>query len=72
LDDAATREDPVFGLEVPTACPGVPPEVLNPKSTWSDGAAYDAQASKLAGMFRANFEQYGKDVSAKVAASGPR
>ncbi len=71
LDDVPTREDPVFGFHVPSECPGVPPEVLDPKSTWSDGAAYDAQASKLAGMFRANFEQYGNDVSAQVAASGP-
>jgi phosphoenolpyruvate carboxykinase (ATP) len=72
LDDIATREDPVFGFHVPRECPGVPPEVLDPKTTWSDGAAYDAQASKLAGMFKANFEQYSDDASAQVAASGPR
>jgi phosphoenolpyruvate carboxykinase (ATP) len=44
--------DPVFGLDVPTACPGVPAEVLQPRSTWADPAAYDARATELAALFR--------------------
>ena len=55
--DVATREDPVFGLAVPTAVRNVPAEVLDPRGTWPDAAAYDAQAQKLASMFRANFER---------------
>ena len=38
--------------------PGVPAEVLTPRQTWADPPAYDAQARKLATMFRENFEQY--------------
>ena len=49
----------VFGMRMPKTCPGVPDEVLDPRSTWSDGAAYDAAAEKLRGMFRANFESKG-------------
>jgi len=50
---------PVFNLKMPRACPGVDPAILNPRNTWTDKAAYDAQAGKLRDMFRANFEQKG-------------
>jgi phosphoenolpyruvate carboxykinase (ATP) len=52
LDESDTRRDPIFGLAVPTEINRVPANVLNPRSTWSDPAAYDAQAMKLARMFR--------------------
>jgi phosphoenolpyruvate carboxykinase (ATP) len=71
LDGAAVTTDPVFGLAVPAAVTGVPSGVLSPRSTWADPAAYDAQALKLARMFRENFEQYRTQVSAAVAAAGP-
>lgn len=71
LRDVPCETDPVFGLAVPTSVPDVPPNVLNPRGTWSDPAAYDAQARKLAEMFRQNFAQFG-DVDAKVKAAGPR
>jgi phosphoenolpyruvate carboxykinase (ATP) len=71
LASAPTQKDPVFGFEVVTACPGVPSRVLQPKQTWSDGAAYDAAAAKLAGLFRKNFEQYATTVGAAIAAGGP-
>ena len=45
------KPDPVFGIEVPTSCPGVPAGVLTPRGTWPDPAGYDKQAAKLAGMF---------------------
>jgi phosphoenolpyruvate carboxykinase (ATP) len=60
----------VFGIEVPTTVPDVPSNVLDPRGTWSDGAAYDAQARKLAGMFRDNFKQF-KDVPSAVQGAGP-
>jgi phosphoenolpyruvate carboxykinase (ATP) len=66
------RPDPIFGFEVPTAVPGVAPEVLDPRGTWKDGAAYDAQAAKLAGMFRDNFKAFAAQVPEAVAAAGPR
>ncbi len=71
LDRARYMKDPVFGLEMPTAVPDVPTTVLDPRRTWSDPAAYDAQARKLAGMFKENFAQYRDQVSPAVAAGGP-
>ncbi|HUF11673.1 MAG TPA: phosphoenolpyruvate carboxykinase (ATP) [Longimicrobiales bacterium] len=71
LDDAETRPDPVFGLRIPTALPNVPAEVLDPRGTWGDPDAYDAQAAILAGMFRENFTKFEKDVSDAVKQAGP-
>ncbi|PIV75284.1 MAG: phosphoenolpyruvate carboxykinase (ATP) [Rhodobacteraceae bacterium CG17_big_fil_post_rev_8_21_14_2_50_65_11] len=58
LQDAEFRKDPNFGFDVPTACPGVPEVLLDPRRTWEDPAAYDAQAAKLVHMFAENFAQY--------------
>ncbi len=71
LNDVDYVTDPVFGIEVPTSCPDVPAEVLTPRSTWSDGKAYDEQASKLAGMFVENFQQFEEEVSDDVTAAAP-
>ncbi|MFL5577373.1 MAG: phosphoenolpyruvate carboxykinase (ATP) [Gemmatimonadaceae bacterium] len=72
LDDVVTATDPVFGLEVPQDVPGVPGDIMNPRGTWQDPAAYDAQAKKLAGMFRQNIEKFGDKVDARIKAAGPR
>ncbi len=53
------EQHPVFNLKVPKSCPGVPSEILDPRSTWADKAAYDEQAGKLRDMFRKNFEEKG-------------
>ena len=71
LDGVETRTDPVFGLSVPTAIPMVPSEVLDPRGTWQDAAAYDEQAKNLAGMFRKNFEKFA-DASDSIRNAGPR
>jgi phosphoenolpyruvate carboxykinase (ATP) len=71
LDYADFRPDPVFGLLVPTAVPEVPSEVLLPRGTWNDGAAYDAQAKKLAGMFRDNFDKF-TGASEAIRNAGPK
>jgi phosphoenolpyruvate carboxykinase (ATP) len=72
LHDAPTEIDPVFGLSVPTRCDGVPADVLLPRQTWRDAAAYDAAAARLAGLFRGNFAKYADAAGADVAAAGPR
>jgi phosphoenolpyruvate carboxykinase (ATP) len=71
LSEVALRRDPIFGFEVPLSCPGVEPALLDPRSTWSDAAAYDAQASKLADMFVKNFKQFESSVGANVRAAAP-
>jgi phosphoenolpyruvate carboxykinase (ATP) len=71
LDDVPTRTDPIFNVEVPTAVPGVPTEVLDPRATWQDKAAYDAQAQKLARMFAQNFAAYADGVPPTVRTAGP-
>ena len=72
LADVPYELDPIFGVEVPTVVPGVPSEVLRPRDTWSDPAAYDAKARELARMFAANFEAYHNGVSGEVRSAGPR
>jgi phosphoenolpyruvate carboxykinase (ATP) len=72
LAHTPTETDAVFGLHVPTAIPGVPSEVLRPRDTWSDKAAYDAQARKLATMFRENFKQFEKAAGSEVTEAGPK
>ena len=56
LDDVACDTHPIFGLAMPRECPDVPAEILDPRNTWADRDAYDAQAKTLRDMFRANFE----------------
>jgi phosphoenolpyruvate carboxykinase (ATP) len=72
LDKMPYERDPIFNVDVPSACPDVPSEVLKPRNTWTDGAAYDAQANKLALMFAENFKAFADGVSAAVRAAGPK
>ena len=71
LKNVKTETDAIFGLSVPIEIEGVPSKVLNPRSTWADAAAYDAQARKLAGMFRENFDKFG-NVDAAIKNAGPK
>ena len=70
LHGAAYRTDSVFGFEVPVEVPGVASALLDPRSTWADPDAYDAQARKLAAMFRENFEKFA-DMDHEISAAGP-
>jgi phosphoenolpyruvate carboxykinase (ATP) len=72
LDEVELKTEPYFGLHVPTRIAGVPDKVLRPKETWEDAQAYDEQAKKLAEMFGDNFEQFGNEVDAQIAAAGPQ
>ncbi len=72
LDNVETFIEPFFGLHIPSHIEGVPDEALNPRNTWADGAAYDAQAAKLANMFVENFKQFAEGVTADIRAAGPQ
>ncbi|HXN76044.1 MAG TPA: phosphoenolpyruvate carboxykinase (ATP) [Gemmatimonadaceae bacterium] len=71
LDKVKTQKDPVFGLAIPIEIKGVPSNVLNPRETWPNPAAYDAEAKKLASMFRENFEKIG-NVDTATKNAGPK
>jgi len=71
LNDAPRQADPVFKFDVVTRVPGVPDEMLIPKSTWADPAAYDATARKLAGLFAENFKKFTDGVNDAVKSCGP-
>ena len=64
--------DPFFGLQIPKALPGVPAEVLNPRNTWADKAAYDRTAADLVARFEKNFEGFSGGVSEEVLAAAIR
>lgn len=72
LDKVEYETDPVFNLQIPKTCDGVPSEVLNPRNTWKDKKAYDEMAKKLAGMFVNNFKEYEADTSDIIKNSGPK
>ena len=72
LNDAPTREDPVFGLHAVVRCGDVPEETLWPVNTWADPREFEATARKLAKLFRDNFQGYAQGVPASVLEAGPR
>ena len=61
----------MFGFEVVAECPNVPSDILIPRNVWSDQAAYQATAKKLADLFTKNFASYEAGVSAEVKGAGP-
>ncbi|MFZ0451553.1 MAG: phosphoenolpyruvate carboxykinase (ATP) [Desulfatiglandaceae bacterium] len=67
LDQAEYERDSIFGFLVPKSCDGVPPEVLNPRASARDTAAYDERAGKLAADFKKNFKAFEKDTPSEVA-----
>jgi phosphoenolpyruvate carboxykinase (ATP) len=71
LEDSSYDTDPIFGLHVPMAVPGVPKPVLNPRDTWKDPQAYDLKASELAYKFREAFEPFRGAVSPETRAAIP-
>ena len=71
LNRAEFRTDPNFGFAVPVAVPGIDTSILDPRSTWPDKAAYDAQAKRLVGMFIQNFGKFEDHVDATVRSAAP-
>ncbi|WP_309084234.1 phosphoenolpyruvate carboxykinase [Chelativorans sp.] len=72
LSQAEFRVDRNFGFEVPVAVAGVDAAILNPRSTWADKKAYDAQAERLVGMFIQNFERFQAYVEPDVMDASPQ
>lgn len=64
--------DPVFGFQVPKNCPGVASELLDPRASWAEADAYDAQARKLANMLQENFQEKHGHASEDIRQAGPR
>ena len=62
---------PLFGVEMPVLCTGVPSAMLNPRNTWADSHAYEVQANKLAKQFAENFLKYSDGVSEEIRSAGP-
>lgn len=71
LDIVKYRHDDMFNLDIPTECPDVPPEILDPKNTWIDKDSYDLSAKKLAQMFVENFKKF-NDVDPAIKTAGPQ
>ncbi|TCV70365.1 phosphoenolpyruvate carboxykinase (ATP) [Neorhizobium sp. R1-B] len=71
LNSAEFRTDPNFGFAVPVAVEGVDNSILDPRSTWADGLAYDVQAQKLVSMFISNFEKFEDHVDSEVRDAAP-
>jgi phosphoenolpyruvate carboxykinase (ATP) len=72
LDGVRVTPDEVLGVGVPDAVPGVPAEVLRPRTSWADAASFDDAARRLKAAFLRNFEKYERQVEAEVRTAGPR
>jgi phosphoenolpyruvate carboxykinase (ATP) len=72
LDKVEYTTLPIFDLEIPTSCEGVPSEILNPRSTWVDKEGYDKTAQDLANKFVKNFEVYATETSEAILAAAPK
>lgn len=71
LSDTETRIDSIFGLHIPVAIPDVPSEILNPRDTWREPAAYELKARELAKMFETNFAENAADAPKEIKNAGP-
>lgn len=72
LDNVDFLTDPIFGLQYPANCAGVPAEILNPKNTWADPVAYDKAAEKLAAAFLKNFQKFADQATEAMWAGAPK
>lgn len=72
LDHVSYRRHETFGVAMPMSCPGVPPELLDPRATWKDKDRYDQRANELAAAFLKNFEKFSSHASEEILAGAPR
>lgn len=66
------QKHPIFGLQMPENCEGVPSEILDPRNTWDDKKAYDAKATQLSRFFKENFEKFSEKASPEIIKGGPQ
>ncbi len=72
LDNVEFVEDKIFGIHIPTDCPNVPNEILDPRNTWDDKDLYDAKALELAQKFKANFAKFEEYANEEIMAGAPK
>jgi phosphoenolpyruvate carboxykinase (ATP) len=72
LERVPFAADPIFGLQVPQSCPGVPDPLLSPRGAWPDPAEYDSRARRLAALFQQNFMPFAAQATEAVRQAGPR
>jgi len=72
LNNSEFYAHPIFGIEIPKSCQGVPSEILDPRQAWSDKAAYDAKALELAAAFNKNFEKFASQTSNEIRNAAPK
>jgi phosphoenolpyruvate carboxykinase (ATP) len=72
FDSIAFEQEAYFGLNIPSMCPEVPDEVLNPRDTWKDKKAYDKKAEELANSFKKNFEKFMEKAEQELLEGGPK
>jgi phosphoenolpyruvate carboxykinase (ATP) len=72
LQSSEFKKHDIFGIEFPTSCPNVPPEILDPKNTWKDKEGYDNKASYLAKAFIKNFSKYENFANEEVLQGAPK
>jgi phosphoenolpyruvate carboxykinase (ATP) len=72
LLDVPYAQDPIFQFNVPQRCDGVPPDVLDPSSSWPDPGQYMDKYRQLAARFIENFKRFESACPPEVIAAGPR
>ena len=72
LNNVAYRTDEIFGFAVPETCPDVPNDILNPRNTWGDKAAFDDKANDLAVQFVANFKKFEDKATEAILSAAPK
>lgn len=72
LNNVAYHKHEIFGLNIPVSCPDVPSEILDPKNTWTDKAAYDQKATQLARDFNENFAKFADEAAQEIRDAAPK
>ncbi|MBD8514840.1 phosphoenolpyruvate carboxykinase (ATP) [Photobacterium sp. WH77] len=73
IENAETKQVPIFNLTVPTALPGVNPDILDPRDTYTSEAEWETKANDLAKLFISNFDKYtDNEQGAALVAAGPQ